>query len=77
MSQPPKSAFTILILSLAITLAGLNACAGSKSSSSMSSSGSASESKNQKVDEARRSAEETELKAHQMREEKSRKNPSN
>lgn len=50
-------------------------CAGSKSaSSSMSeaSAGSAEPARNQKLDDARRSAEEAEAKAHDLREEKNR-----
>lgn len=63
--------------SLAVVLAGsiaLTGCAGSKSSSSsMSDGNSASEpARNQKLDEARRSAEEAEAKAHELREEKNR-----
>lgn len=50
-------------------------CAGSKSSSSYSSGDSnpsAEPEKNQRLEDARRSAEEAELKAHQLRQEKNR-----
>jgi hypothetical protein len=60
---------------LVASLVGLSACAGSKSGSSSNSSSSSEEPKNTKVEDARRSAEDAEAKAHQIREEKSR-NPS-
>ncbi len=59
-------------VALAASLVGLSACAGSKSSSSSGGSASSEEMKNLKVDEAKRSAEDAELKAHQLREEKNR-----
>lgn len=59
----------------AVSLFAFLGCAGSKSSSadysSMGDGGSSSKS-SAKLDDARRSAEEAELKAHQLREEKSR-----
>ncbi len=62
---------------LAASVVGLSACGGSKPSASSSSSGSSSmeESKNQKLEDARQSAEAAEMKAHQLREEKSRNQP--
>ncbi|GEM_PF-2295201 len=60
-------------VALAASLVGFAGCAGSKSGSSSKSSGpSAEELKNQKVEDARHSAEDAELKAHQLREEKNR-----
>lgn len=57
---------------LAIALAAFSGCAGSKSASSGNSSGeAAAEVKVSKVDEARHSAEDAEMKAHQLREDKS------
>jgi hypothetical protein len=62
---------------MAASLLALPGCAGSKSSSSSSSDYSAlgdsqGPAKSAKVDDARRSAEEAEMKAHQLREEKAR-----
>lgn len=74
----PFSLFRYLApAALAASLLAFPGCAGSKSSSSASSSDySAMESqepaKSAKVDDARRSAEEAEMKAHQLREEKAR-----
>jgi hypothetical protein len=63
----------VLPVAMAVSLAGFSGCAGSKSSSSSKSgSSSAEEQKNQKVEEARRSAEDAEMKAHQLREDKNR-----
>ena len=65
-------------VALAASLVGLSACGGSKPSASSSSSSSSAqgsgyeEPKNQKLEDARRSAEEAEMKAHQLREEKNR-----
>jgi hypothetical protein len=63
-------------VALAASLVVMAGCAGSKSSSSSSdSSYSSSEpAKNQKLEDARRSAEDAEAKAHQLREEKNRTN---
>lgn len=57
-------------LALAISLTALSGCAGSKSSSA--SSDMAAATTNEKLEEARRSAEDAESKAHQLREEKNR-----
>jgi hypothetical protein len=60
---------------LAAALLAFPGCAGSKSSSSgsdYSAMGSQEAAKSAKLDEARRSAEDAEQKAHQMREEKAR-----
>lgn len=65
-------------LTLVASLVLLSGCAGSKphsssaSSDDSSSSSSASEPKASKLDDARRSAEDAEGKAHQLREEKNR-----
>jgi hypothetical protein len=61
-------------LAFAAALAIFTGCAGSKpSSSSMSSGESSSEgSRTSKLEDARRSAEDAEMKAHQLREEKNR-----
>jgi len=68
------SRFTRFVLPVAVavvSMAALSGCAGSKSHSSASSDMAAAEPpKNQKLDDARRSAEEAEAKAHQMRVEK-------
>jgi hypothetical protein len=64
-----------LPLTLAASLALLSGCAGSKSASSGSSGSSSEEVKASKLDDARRSAEDAELKAHQLREEKNRTQP--
>ena len=60
----------VLPATLATVLAAFTGCAGSKSSSSMDSSMGSAPQKNQKLEEARRSAEDAEAKAHQLREEK-------
>ncbi|MDB5050429.1 MAG: hypothetical protein JWO30_3500 [Fibrobacteres bacterium] len=63
----------VLPVTLAAVMTAFVGCAGSKhsSSSSMDSSmGSAEPDKNQKLEDARRSAEDAEAKAHQLREEK-------
>lgn len=63
---------------VAVSLFGFLGCAGSKNSSSgsdysaMDNGGGAEASKSQKLDDARRSAEDAEQKAHQLREEKAR-----
>ena len=72
----PFSLFRYLApAALAASLLAFPGCAGSKSSSS-SSDYSAMDSqepaKSAKVDDARRSAEDAEMKAHQLREEKAR-----
>jgi NaMN:DMB phosphoribosyltransferase len=61
----------VAALALVATLTG---CAGSKSSSSSSNMDSASSepARNEKLEDAKRSAEDAELKAHQLREEKNR-----
>ena len=65
----------VLPLTLAAVMA-LTGCAGSKRSSSGSSEGmsalKSADEKTSKLEEARRSAEDAELKAHQLREEKAR-----
>jgi hypothetical protein len=62
----------VMPVTLAVVAAAFMGCAGSKSSSSssMDSSMSAEPSKNQKLEDARRSAEEAEMKAHQLRTDK-------
>jgi hypothetical protein len=62
----------VMPVTLAAVAAAFMGCAGSKSSSSssMDSSMSAEPSKNQKLEDARRSAEEAEMKAHQLRTDK-------
>ena len=68
---------------MAASLLAFPGCAGSKSSSSgsdYSALDNGESAKTAKLDDARRSAEEAELKAHQLREEKARnqsKTPSN
>ena len=60
-------------VALAAGMVALTGCAGSKHSSSSSmgdSTESAAPAKNQKLEDARRSAEDAEAKAHQLREEK-------
>jgi hypothetical protein len=54
---------------LLVSAAGFWGCAGSKSSSG---SGSGGDDKAQKLEDARKSAEDAEMKAHQLREEKNR-----
>lgn len=64
-------------VAFAATLAVMAGCAGSKSSSSSSSDssyGNSESARNQKLEDARRSAEDAEAKAHQLREEKNRTN---
>jgi hypothetical protein len=68
---------SILPAAAVVSLLGFVGCAGSKNSSSGSDysamdSGSSEPAKSAKVDDARRSAEEAEAKAHQLREEKAR-----
>ena len=63
----------VLPVTAMVFMAAFSGCAGSKSSSSGSSgdySASADPPKNQKLDDARRSAEDAENKAHQLRMEK-------
>jgi hypothetical protein len=60
-----------------VSLFGFMGCAGSKNSSSGSDysaldNGGGESARNQKLEDARRSAEEAEMKAHQLREEKAR-----
>jgi len=66
----------VLPFTVALSLAALSGCAGSKHSSAAASMSDASASaeppKNQKLDDARRSAEEAEQKAHDLRVEKNR-----
>lgn len=61
----------VAAVALVVSLTG---CAGSKSSSSsnLDSAGSAEPERNQKLEDAKRAAEDAELKAHQLREEKNR-----
>ena len=61
--------WSVAAIALAVSLTG---CAGSKSSSSNMDSASSEPSRNEKLEEAKRSAEDAELKAHQLREEKNR-----
>ena len=65
----PVSLAAVLACSIAFT-----GCAGSKSASSSMSEASASSepARNEKLEEARRSAEDAESKAHELREEKNR-----
>ena len=70
----------VLPVTVALSLAALSGCAGSKHSaaSSMSeASASAEPAKNQKLDDARRSAEDAEQKAHELRVEKNRNTAKN
>jgi hypothetical protein len=61
----------VMPVTLAVVAAAFMGCAGSKSSSSsMDSSMSSESAKNQKLEDARRSAEEAEMKAHQLRTDK-------
>ncbi len=68
------SRFPSFIWPLAVAaLLAVTGCAGSKhSSASMDSSASAEPDKNQKLEDAKHSAEDAEQKAHQLREEKNR-----
>jgi hypothetical protein len=59
----------VVSVSLLAFMAAYTGCAGSKNSSG-SSSASAEPAVNQKLEDARRSAEDAEAKAHQLREEK-------
>lgn len=54
---------------LLVAIAGFSGCAGSKSSSGGGGGGS---SNSQKLEDAKRSAEEAEMNAHKLREEKNR-----
>lgn len=68
---------SLIPAAVVVSLLGFMGCAGSKSSSSGSNysamdNGGGEPEKNQKVEDARRSAEEAEMKAHQLREEKAR-----
>jgi hypothetical protein len=68
----------VLPVTAAVSMAALVGCAGSKSSSSSSGETAIAEPpRNQKLDDARRSAEEAELKAHEMRVEKNRNTAKN
>jgi hypothetical protein len=71
----------VLSVAAALSIAALIGCAGSKHSSPSSSMSDASASaeppKNQKLDDARRSAEEAEQKAHDLRVEKNRNTAKN
>lgn len=71
----------VLPVTVAVSMAALVGCAGSKHSSPSSSMSDASASaeppKNQKLDDARRSAEDAEQKAHQLRVEKNRNTAKN
>lgn len=74
------SRFPSIVLSLGFAAALVTGCAGNRSSSSSSSGADTSalkqaDEKNQKLDDARRSAEDAEQKAHQLREEKARNQP--
>jgi len=70
-----------LPVALALSVAALSGCAGSKHSSAASAMSDASASaeppKNQKLDDARRSAEDAEQKAHDLRVEKNRNTAKN
>ncbi len=69
----------VLPLTVALFMGALVGCAGSKSSSGSGSgeSASAEPAKNQKLEDARRSAEDAESKAHDMRVEKNRNTAKN
>jgi hypothetical protein len=69
----------VLPVTVALSIGALVGCAGSKSSSGSGSGDSASmePAKNQKLEDARRSAEDAESKAHQMRVEKNRNTAKN
>jgi hypothetical protein len=69
----------VLPVTVAVSLAAFVGCAGSKhSSASMSdASASAEPPKNQKLDDARHSAEDAEQKAHELRVEKNRNTAKN
>lgn len=69
----------VLPVTVALLMGALVGCAGSKSSSGSGSgeSASAEPAKNQKLEDARRSAEDAESKAHDMRVEKNRNTAKN
>ena len=71
----------VLPVTVAVSMAAIVGCAGSKHSSPSSemsdASASAQPPKNQKLDDARRSAEEAEQKAHDLRVEKNRNTAKN
>jgi hypothetical protein len=70
----------VLPVTVALSIGALVGCAGSKSPSSSGSGGDAASlepAKNQKLEDARRSAEDAESKAHQMRVEKNRNTAKN
>lgn len=71
---------SFIVSSLVVVTLGLVGCAGSKSSGSSgggSSMGSGVDEKSQRLEDARKNAEDAEMKAHQLREEKFRKSSSN
>jgi hypothetical protein len=67
----------VLPVMAVLCMGALVGCAGSKSSRSGGDSASMEPAKNQKLEEARRSAEDAESKAHQMRVEKNRNTAKN
>jgi hypothetical protein len=69
----------VLPVTVALSIGALVGCAGSKSSHSSSGVDTANlePAKNQKLEDARRSAEDAESKAHQMRVEKNRNTAKN
>jgi hypothetical protein len=67
----------VLPVTVALSIGALVGCAGSKSSSSGVDTANLEPAKNQKLEDARRSAEDAESKAHQMRVEKNRNTAKN
>ena len=65
--------FVVPVALVAVLLA-FTGCAGSKKTTSGDSGASAEPAKNQKLEDARRAAEDAEAKAHQLREEKNSSN---